>query len=77
MQQICATNNPGLFVAHGLEIENAVHLDAESKVSSQEQTNLTLPFSVKLTTREQQALRTRSKYFRGGPYWDRGGGGDP
>ena len=30
--------------------------------------NLALPFSVQLiTTREQQALRTRSKYFRGGP----------
>ena len=28
---------------------------------------LALPFFVQLTTREQQALRTRSKYFRGGP----------
>ena len=33
---------------------------------------LALPFFVQLTTREQQALRTRSKYFEifgpGGPY---------
>ena len=28
--------------------------------------DLALPFSVQLTTREQQALCTRSKYFRGG-----------
>ena len=38
-----------------------------SKVSSQERTNLALPFFVQLTKREQQALRTPSKYFRGGP----------
>ena len=45
-------------------------------ISSQERANLGLPFSVQLTIRKQQALRMRSKYFRGGAniskYLDRG-----
>ena len=48
-------------------------IGALDHISSQERANLGLPFSVQLTTREQQALRTRSKYFRGIPkYLDRG-----